>query len=199
MGDGDMEWAEYVAWLDREIAAGRDPEPGPWAPDDGELRDLTLGETGPTLFAEGGDADVLPPSPLLAALTDQAVSDVTSLSDNELVGVLRATQRQMAREQFKQALAAAEFGRRRQAAFEDALRRGVPAGCAPGGFPGEELSVELTISRAEAAPDRRFHRPYVQPAADPGRHGRRADRRRPGRVDRHVHPDPWSRRHGTGG
>jgi Domain of unknown function (DUF222) len=45
---------------------------------------------------------------------------------------------------------AAEFGRRRRAAFEAALDRGVPAGCAPGGFPGEELAIELTVTRAEA-------------------------------------------------
>ena len=103
------------------------------------------------LFAEDAGADTLPPGPLLAALTEQAVCDVGRLSDEELVGVLRASQRLMAREQYKQVLAAAEFGRRRQAAFDDALRRGVPAGCAPGGFPGEELAVELTVSRAEAA------------------------------------------------
>ncbi|TVZ02670.1 HNH endonuclease [Trebonia kvetii] len=151
--DGDVEWAEYVAWLEREAAAGRDPASEasarcaaePWDAEP-EERDLC----GP-LFAEDGAADALPPGPLLAALTEQAVADVTSLSDNELVGVLRATQRQLAREQYKQVLAAAEFGRRRQAEFDDALRRGVPAGCAPGGFPGEELSVELTVSRAEAA------------------------------------------------
>jgi len=151
--DGDVEWTEYVAWLDRESAAGRDPAPEasarcdaePWDPEP-EERDFS----GP-LFAEDGEADALPPGPLLAALTEQAVSDVTCLSDDELVGVLRATQRQLAREQYKQVLAAAEFGRRRQAAFDDALRRGVPAGCAPGGFPGEELSIELTVSRAEAA------------------------------------------------
>src|SRR3984957_16445798 len=28
--DADLEWAEYVAWLDRECAAGRDPEPESW-------------------------------------------------------------------------------------------------------------------------------------------------------------------------
>jgi hypothetical protein len=72
------------------------------------------------------------------------------LSDDELVGVLRATQRQVAREHYKQVLATAEFGRRRQAAFEAAARRGIPAGCRPGGFPGEELAVELVITRAEA-------------------------------------------------
>ena len=27
----DTEWAEYVAWVDREAAAGRDP--GSWVPD----------------------------------------------------------------------------------------------------------------------------------------------------------------------
>jgi MmyB-like transcription regulator ligand binding domain len=51
----------------------------------------------------------------LAALTEQAVRDVAGLSDAELVGVLRASRRLVAREQYKQALAAAEFGRRRRA------------------------------------------------------------------------------------
>jgi hypothetical protein len=92
----------------------------------------------------------MPPSPFLAALTEQAVTDVAGLSDAELVGVLRAAQRQIAREQYKQTLAAAEFGRRRRAEFEAALARGVPAGCAAGGFPGEELAIELVVSRAEA-------------------------------------------------
>ena len=92
----------------------------------------------------------MPPSPFLAALTEQAVADVAGLSDSELAGVLRASQRQIAREQYKQVLAAAEFGRRRQAAFQAALARGVPAGCAAGGFPGEELAIELVTTRAEA-------------------------------------------------
>lgn len=111
--DGDMEWAEYVAWLDREAAAGRDPEPGPWASGDAEPWDPEPGETDVAApwFAADGDADAQPPGPGLAALTEQAVSDVSRLSDDELVGVLRATQRQMAREQYKQMLAAAEFGR----------------------------------------------------------------------------------------
>jgi hypothetical protein len=90
------------------------------------------------------------PRPFLAALTEQAVDDLAGLSDSELVGVLRASRRQVAREQYKQVMAAAEFGRRRQAAFTGALARGVPAGCAAGGFPGEELTAELVISRGEA-------------------------------------------------
>jgi hypothetical protein len=155
LDDADPDWAEYVAWADREAAAGRVPEPEPWIADEWESWDTEQndpGVAGPErpLFAEVGAGDVMPPSPFLAALTEQAVSDVSRLSDNELIGVLRATQRQIAREQYKQVLAAAEFGRRRQATFQEALDRGVPAGCAAGGFPGEELAIELTVSRAEA-------------------------------------------------
>jgi hypothetical protein len=102
------------------------------------------------LFAQDGAADVMPPSPFLAALTEQAVAGVAGLSDAELAGVLRASRRLVAREQYKQVLAAAEFGRRRRAAFQGALDRGVPAGCAAGGFPGEELAIELVTTRAEA-------------------------------------------------
>jgi hypothetical protein len=108
------------------------------------------GDLGRPLFAQDGAADMMTPSPFLVALTEQAVSDVAGLSDSELVGVLRASRRQIAREQYKQALAAAEFGRRCQAAFQDALDRGIPAGCAAGGFPGEELAIELTVTRGEA-------------------------------------------------
>ncbi len=168
--DADPEWAQYVAWAEREAAAGRVPEPEPWVLDDVESWDLEAwdqeprvpgldapGLAGPApagpgrpLFAEDGQADVMAPSPFLAALTEQAAADVAALSDNELVGVLLASRRQVAREQYKQVLAAAEFGRRRQATFEAALARGVPAGCAAGGFPGEELAAELVVSRSEA-------------------------------------------------
>ena len=173
--DADPEWAAYVAWADREAAAGRVPEPEPWVLDEWEPWDRELdgpGVAGPAcpasacpaspsgggpadgparrLFARDGVADVMAPSPFLAALTEQAVSDVSCLSDSELAGVLRASKRLVAREQYKQVLAAAEFGRRRRAAFQGALERGVPAGCAAGGFPGEELAIELVTSRAEA-------------------------------------------------
>jgi hypothetical protein len=172
----DPEWAQYTAWSDREAAAGRVPEPDPWVLDDLESWDPepwdpesaspapagpaagavpwasgpAAGHLGRPLFAQDGAADAMVPSPFLAALTEQAVADVAALSDGELVGVLRASRRQVAREQYKQALAAAEFGRRRQAAFAAALASGVPAGCAAGGFPGEELAIELVVSRGEA-------------------------------------------------
>lgn len=123
--DPDPEWTEYLA--------AEDP-----------------GTEVPPRFWQEEAADMLPPSPLLARLTDTAILDLGSLSDNELIGVLQATRRQQAREQYKQVLVIAEFGRRRQAAFTDALARGIPAGCSPGGFPGEELASELAVTRAEA-------------------------------------------------
>ena len=93
---------------------------------------------------------MLPPGPPLTGLTEEAVLDLARLSDDELIGVLQATRRQIAREQYKQVLVTAEFGRRRQAEFTAAARRGIPVGCRPGGFPGEELAVELAVTRAEA-------------------------------------------------
>jgi len=164
----DAEWAQYTAWLDREAAAGREPEP--WAPDEWEPWDPEPDEPdfsgsapagsalagpapagpGRSLFAQDEAADVLPPCPFLGALTGQAAAGAAGLSDSEIVGALRATQWQIAREQYKQVLLAAELGRRCQAAFQDALARGVPAGCAAGGFPGEELAAELVITRGEA-------------------------------------------------
>jgi hypothetical protein len=161
----DPEWAEYVARVDREMAAGPGDQPGSWMAEDGEPGPWDTGDDEPDDpddpagsraswrpgFGQGGEADVLPPGPLLAGLTEAAVTDLASLSDNELVGVMQATCRQVAREQFKQVLVTAEFARRRQAASEGAARRGVPVHCRPGGFPGEELAAELVVSRDEAS------------------------------------------------
>jgi hypothetical protein len=148
LGDQGQEWAGYDAWLDREIAAGRDPdEPG----ESWETQDLAPGSAARPRFGQGDEADVLPPGPLLAGLTDSAVGDLERLSADELIGVLQGARRQEAREQYKQVVVTAEFARRRQAAFEAARARGVPAAWAPGAFPGEELAAELGVTRAEAA------------------------------------------------
>jgi hypothetical protein len=148
--DLDPEWAEYVAWVDREMAGASDDEPEFLAPGEDEPDDLESWALWRPRFGQGDGADVLPPGPHLAGLTEEAVLDLGRLSDNELIGVLQATRRQIAREQYKQVLVTAEFGRRRQAAFEDAAGRGIPVGCRPGGFPGEELAIELLITRADA-------------------------------------------------
>jgi len=147
----DQEWAEYVAQVDRETAADNDDDDlehwGPWDEPAGpaESRDTWWAR-----FGQGDEGDALPPGQLLVGLTETAIRDLGRLSDDELVGVLQATRRQVAREQYKQVLVIAEFGRRRQATFEDAARRGLPVGCRPGGFPGEELAMELVTSRVDA-------------------------------------------------
>ena len=150
--DPDPEWTEYVAWVDQEIAAGRAQEPGPeiWDPEAWAPGDPTPIAPVRPRFGQDDEADLLPPRPLLAGLTEEAVSDLGRLSDSELVGVLLATRRQIAREQYKQVLVTAEYARRRQGAFEDAAQRGVPVGCRPGGFPGDELAMELVTTPLDA-------------------------------------------------
>ena len=97
-------------------------------------------------FGENAAADALLPGPVLAALTEQAVSDISSLSDDELTGALQAARRLENRSAWLQTVAIAEFARRRAAQFEDAKARKVPAGRRPGEFPGEELAMELVAS-----------------------------------------------------
>ena len=63
--------------------------------------------------------------------------------------MLQAARRQEIRESYKQMLVIAEFARRREATFEEAKARGVPAGCRAGGFPGEELAMELVTTRIQ--------------------------------------------------
>jgi hypothetical protein len=127
-------------------------DPDALDPDAGELPPPGAA-TGLPLFAQGGAGDLLPPGPVLAGLTDSATADPvgpSGLSDDELIGVLRAARRQVAREQYKQVLVIAEFGSRRQAAFVGAARRGLPVGCRPGGFPGEELATEMVTTPIDA-------------------------------------------------
>jgi hypothetical protein len=102
-------------------------------------------------FAQHAAADALSPSPVLAALTETMVADVTRLSDDQLIGVLRAARRQENREAWKKALVIAEFARRRAAEFKAAEEQGVPAHCRPGQFPGEELVIELLVGPVQAS------------------------------------------------
>jgi len=165
----ERDFEEWAAWVDREIAAGRDPFPperslaqgisislGAAAGIDPELLaalsdpGYESGEFGQQ-FGQGAAADVLPPGPVLAALTEAAVADVTQLSDNQLVGVLQAARRQENREAWKKALVIAEFARRRVAEFEAAKARGVPVHCRPGQFPGEELALEMVLGPVQAS------------------------------------------------
>jgi uncharacterized protein DUF222 len=163
----DEDFDEWTAWLDREAAAGRNPVPPQRTATQGIS--VGLGEAGggaPQLlaaicdpdsdglgpqFGQDAAADVLPPGPVLAALTEAAVTDVTCLSDSQLIGVLQAARRQENREAWKKALVIGEFARRRQAEFDAAMARGVPVHCRPGQFAGEELAVELLLTSAAAS------------------------------------------------
>jgi hypothetical protein len=107
-------------------------------------------------FAQDQAADVLAPGPVLAALTEQAVSDLATLSDDELTGALHAARRLENRAAYLQTLSVAEFGRRRAAQHQDARARGVPAGRRRGEFAADELSGEL-VCTANAA-DARLER-----------------------------------------
>jgi Domain of unknown function (DUF222) len=165
----DAEFDEFTAWLDREVAAGRNPFPPERALTQGISVSLGAGDgideellaavggtdaNGAELgaqFSQGAAADAFPPSPVLAALTEETVPDVRRLSDNQLIGVLQAAQRQENREAWKKALVIAEFARRRTAEFEAAKARGVPVHCRPGQFPGEELAIELLLGPVQAA------------------------------------------------
>jgi len=184
MGDGDCdlpgadpefgpdpEWDAYVAWREREIAAGRDEDPPePWEIE-GPAVSLSLGDAtdiDPSILAAicgpdglGGDGlgpqfgqdapvDLLRPSPVLAALAEQASADLSRLTDNQLMGALHAARRMENRAQYLQTRIIAEFGRRRSEEFETAKARGVRVGCRAGEFPGVELASELLVSRVAA-------------------------------------------------
>ena len=167
----DPEWDAYLAWREREIAAGRDEKPPePWEIE-GSAVSLSLGDAtdidpailaaicgpdglggdalGPQ-FGQGAAADVLRPNPVLAALTEQACADLSRLTDNQLIGVLQAERRLGNRNHYMQTRTIAEFARRRLEEFETAKARGVRVRCRAGEFPGVELASELLISGLEA-------------------------------------------------
>ena len=102
-------------------------------------------------FGQDHAADALRPGPILAALTEQAVADAATLTDDQLVGALRAARRLEARAQWQQTTLVAEYARRRAAQLADAKARGVPKGRRPGEFPDDELACELLITRNQAA------------------------------------------------
>jgi hypothetical protein len=160
--DADAEMARWVA----DIEAGRERIPEEWELD-GSAVSLSLGDAcdldpallaailGPDglggqalspVFEENRAADVLRPGPVLAALTEQAVSDLAALSDDQLTGALQAARRLENRAAYLQTLSVAEFGRRREAQFADAKARRVPPGRRPGEFAAEELSSELVVT-----------------------------------------------------
>jgi hypothetical protein len=170
--DADAEMARWVA----DIEAGRERIPEEWELD-GSAVSLGLGDAcdldpallaailGPgglggqslsPVFGQGEAADALRPGPVLSVLTEQAISDITLLSDDQLTGTLQAARRLEARAAYLQTMAVAEFGRRRVAQYADAKARKVPPGRRPGEFAADELAHELvtTLNYADSRIER---------------------------------------------
>jgi hypothetical protein len=161
----DADYPAYLAWEDRERAAGREYEPAPWEIEGpavsislGDACDLdpallaalaahTLGDRSVNAqWAQDKAADALRPGPILAALTAQAVPDAGRLSDDELLGALGAARKLENHAAAQQTVLIAEFTRRRLAQREEALARGLPEAWRPGRSPDAELAMELTCS-----------------------------------------------------
>ena len=114
-----------------------------------ELARMAEGLSG-TGFSQGQAADVMPPGPVLGALTSQAVEDVASLPDDELLSVALAARRQQARAEYDELAVIAEFTRRREAQFEASKARRDKPRHREGEFPAGELGMELTCSHYAA-------------------------------------------------
>jgi hypothetical protein len=156
-GDPARDWADeddrYLEWLTAEADAGRvevppeDPAPGVLfcVDEDADLAGLASAR-----FAPREAADVMPPGPVLGALTGQAIEDVASLPDDELLGVISATRRQQTRAEYEELVAVAEFTRRREAQYEASKARGDKPRQRDGEFPAEELGFEMNCSHYSA-------------------------------------------------
>jgi hypothetical protein len=97
-------------------------------------------------FAEGGPLDVLAAGMALAGFADDAHARLAGLTDDELIGVLRAWRRQACWAQARELAAVAELARRRPA-------EGTPPAAALGGFPAaiseftaDEVAMALTLT-----------------------------------------------------
>jgi hypothetical protein len=160
------DWAEeddrYLDWVTAEVDAGRievppeEPPPGVTV-SLGEAGDVGLDELARMAnglagigFAGHAAADVMPPGPVLGALTSQAVEDVASLPDDELLGVVLAARRLQARDEYLELAAVAEFARRREERYEASRARGDKPRHREGEFAAEELGMELNCSHYAA-------------------------------------------------
>jgi hypothetical protein len=152
-GDWAAEDDRYLNWLTAEVDAGRIEVP-PEEPAPGVLvcvgEDADLAGLSGAGFAQHQAADVMPPGPVLGALTSQAVEDVASLDDDELLGVVSAARRQQARAEYEELAAVAEFARRREAQYEASKARGDKPRQREGEFAAEELGIELGCSHYAA-------------------------------------------------
>jgi hypothetical protein len=108
-------WMVREAWPDGIVPPGgtvSDGNGGSVWPAGFLVRDGSGGGTG---FADGGPLDVLTPGATLAGFADDAHAHIEALSDDELIGVIRAWRRQTSWAQAQELAAVAELARRRPA------------------------------------------------------------------------------------
>lgn len=102
-----------------------------------------------TGFADGGVLDVLPPGVVLAGFADEAHTRLTEISDDELIGVLRAWRRQASWAQAREFAVIAELARRRPGwACPPAPPGEVPLRISE--FIGDEVAAALTLTSLAA-------------------------------------------------
>jgi hypothetical protein len=107
------------------------------------------GVDGGAAFGEGGVLDGLAPGLALAGCAEDAYAGLAGLTDDELIGVLRAWARQESWAQARKLAAVAELARRRPADRTPPA----PAGRFPATlseFTADEVALALTLSRRSA-------------------------------------------------
>lgn len=133
------------AWPTGLAAPWPGPEPETW-PAGFLPPDEAGGRTG---FAQGGVLDVLAPGVPLAGFADAAHARLGTLTDDELIGVLRAWRRQTSWAQARELGAIAELARRRPADHTPPAPPGqFPV--QPSEFVADEVGLALTLTRCAA-------------------------------------------------
>jgi hypothetical protein len=107
------------------------------------------GPGGPDGFAEGAVLDVLAPGVALAGCAEDAQARLAGLSDDELIGVLRAWRRQTSWAQARELAAITELARRRPADGMPLARPGPPP-ASVSEFTAGEVGLALTLTRRSA-------------------------------------------------
>jgi Domain of unknown function (DUF222) len=141
--DGPDAWlADLPAELLAEYIAATEDTPCPEAIVAGRLPQQPGDGRG---FAAGGAADELPPGPVLAGLAGDAwAAGLGRLSDDELIGVLRAARRLASWSAALELAAVTDLATRREA---EAAGTG---SCAPGDHIGDEIAAALTLTARAA-------------------------------------------------
>jgi Domain of unknown function (DUF222) len=97
-------------------------------------------------FADGGELDVLDPGVPLAGFADDAHARLAALTDDELIGVLRAWRRQTSWAQARELAAMAELARRRPAERTAPAAAGGAFAATVSEFTADEVAMALTLT-----------------------------------------------------